>query len=374
MAIRQPPGYMAGTFTAAHLRAYTTLGFVQDPAGAVPRAMSGVIPRGGNLDWPISQTGATVTVGVGAAIVAGTENSQQHAYLAVAESAQSIAVPTTTAAQTRLDRIGIRVRDSAFSGSAVDGDIVLVQGVPASSNPQLPAEPANFLTLATVSTTGSNTPVVTPAWRYTSAAGGIRPARSGTVDDGVAPQYPGQYRDLGGRLQRGSASGGTWQTIASIQEWQEFTPVLYSAGAGAIPLGTGGTAIGRYMVQGKSCHLRYVFRAARQSQGFNGGSLDVTTRLPPGITSAASEETQILAKLNAVLANADTLQGIYLGKCFIPPNSTMMNLYFPVDFTRSDLRTYQINGGGGAGTGTPQVPGDYPRPGVLVIQGTIEIQ
>lgn len=375
MAVRQPPGFMAGSFTAAHMRAYGSLPFLQDPASASIKAMSGVIPRGGNLDFALSQAGSVITIGIGAAIVAGTENLQQHAYQAIAETAQSVTIPAASTSQTRLDRIVLRIRDSAFSGASADGDIVLVQGVQASSNPQLPAEPANSFTLATSSVTGTGTPVVTPAWRYTTAAGGIRPARAGTVDDGLAPLYAGQYRDLNGQLLRGSGPGGTWQPVADSRGWQQFTPTLFNLGSGtptAQNMGGGGTAIGRYLVNGKVMHLRYIFRAG---SGFLGGFGDVFTELPPGFTSAAVEETQILAKLNATTTTG-TLYAIFLGKCFLAPNSRRMALYFPVNINRSDLTTYRMSGdsGGTAGTGFPNVPGNYPLPGILVIQGTVEIQ
>lgn len=287
----------------------------------------------------------------------------------VCTSAAALTCPVDTplpaAGQSRYDLLVAEVIDTADSAIY---RIRSVAGVAAAS-PSVPATPANTVALFRVQVTNSGPQTPVALFGYTRAPGGIRLVNSG---DTRAGSFTGDLRKFTtGQIDRWT--GTAWETIASPAAWTQFTPALYAATSGAIPLGTGGSAIGRYIVAGKVMHLRYVFRAARQSAGFNGGDGDVSTRLPPGITSAPSEETQILAKLNVFPANTDTLTSIFLGKCFIPPSSTMMNLYFPVDYTRSDLHTYMVSNGGAAGSGFPVQPGDYPRPGVLVVQGTIEI-
>lgn len=267
--------------------------------------------------------------------------------------------PLPSSGQSRFDLVVGEVVAGVYRLRSITGT--------ASASPSVPAVPANTTPLFRVPVTnaGPQTPVA--IFGYTRAPGGIRLVSS--LADTRAGSFTGDLRrTMTGVIQRWT--GTAWETIASPAAWTEFTPTLYTQ-QGAQAMGSGGSAIGRYLVQGKVCHLRYVFR---RGTSFVGGWGDVTTRLPPGITSAPSEETQILAKLNANDAG-NTLHAIFLGKCFIPPNSQMMNLYFPVDYTRSDLHTYQMSdsSAGNPGTGFPRIPGSYATPGILVIQGTIEI-
>src|SRR6185295_18682291 len=100
-----------------------------------------------------------------------------------------------------------------------------------------------------VTQVGTGSPSAAGVAPYTCAPGGIRPSRGGTADDGIAPQYAGQYRDFNGQLQRGSAVNGTWASIVDTGQWTQITPALkYGAGT-AVTLGTGGTAVCRYQVQ-----------------------------------------------------------------------------------------------------------------------------
>jgi hypothetical protein len=280
MAVVQPPAYMAGTYPPALLRAYPMLNWLQDPGSAVIRPFGAVIPRGGNLDMPVSQSASTVTIGPGAVVVPGTENAAQYGYLVINDADVAFTIPSAPASQTRRDLIVMRVRDSAYSGVDADADLVLVQGTPASSNPQLPVAPANSVIIAQVSTAGTAVPVASGAFAYTCAPGGIRPARGGVVDDEILPQFPGQYRDVDGVLQRGDASGGVWQPIGSVAPWDEATAALRN-GSGDVGLGTGGQAKVRSQVFGKRAHLRYTFLFGTSP---NGGSGFIYTQLPEGLT------------------------------------------------------------------------------------------
>ena len=382
MAVRQPAGYQAGTFSAVHLRAYGTLEWAQDPniAGS-PRPASGIIPRGAALDCAISQAGSTITVSPFAAVVAGNEAALQYGYLLINETAWSVAIPAPATSQRRLDRIVARVRDSAYSGSAADGDLVLVQGVAASSNPQLPAEPANCHTVATVDTTGSGTPVVTPTWRYTTVAGGIRPARGGSVDDLIAPRWPGEYRDLGGRLQRGSAAGGSWVDMASVAAFTEDTAPLYYEGTpgggngGVCSLGSGAVQTCRYQIFGKRAYLQYRFIVGSAPVSFGFGT--VYSTLPSGVILRAGGDQHFAGKIRCQPSGNVTAYEDYLVLAYCEASSP--NLLFRVTSSFTDNRlSYIRNSGqtnGGPNDGRPYINGGYPlSPGSrLEVQGWVEL-
>ena len=206
----------------------------------------------------------------------------------------------------------------------------------------------------------------------TRAAGGVRRTEN---DLNRAGSHP---RDL--RINTLGAldvwQGGVWQPLASPAVWSQFTPVLKYSGAanqgtgsgGTVSLGTGATAVGRYIIVGKACRLRYVFRGG---SGMNLGSGAIYSELPPGVTSAPQEETQILAKINTMPTTSDE---IWQGVCYIPSNSVQMYLYF--SRAASDCRLLNYIGAsspGAAGTGVPLIGGGFPDPEVLVIQGSIEI-
>lgn len=338
----------------------------------------GVRPSGGDTNGAFvptsngSGTNPSVSVAPGQCVV---KRSVGGTYICTMTTATTVALdlPLPAAGQTRIDLLVAQVVDPEADTSATSGTTFQLRTVlgTASASPVAPSVPVDTLPLYkwTVNNAGAIT-AITSIRTFTRALGGVR-----LVDDTDtrAGSHPGDLRmRANGQLEVWKNS--VWNVLASPAAWTQFTPQLFAGVTGAIPLGTAGSAIGRYMVQGKSMHLRYIFRADTQVNGFNGGQGDVSTRLPAGFTSAAAEETHILAKLNQHGINS-TIQRIYMGKVFIPANSTMMNLYFPVAWDRSDLHTYQISAPGGApGSGFPVVPGDFPRPGVLVIQGTIEIQ
>ena len=274
--------------------------------------------------------------------------------------------PLPSSGQSRFDLIVAEIVDTADSATY---RLRSVTGVAAGS-PSVPATPANTVALFRVPVTNSGPQTPVAIFGYTRAPGGIRLVRAG---DTRAGSYVGDLRkfDTG---QIDVWRGGQWDTVVAPAAWTQFTPTLYSSGSGtAQVMGSGGSAIGRYLIAGKVMHLRYAFR--RGTTGFSGGWGDIYTQLPAGVTSAPAEETHILAKLNAHTLTGNALAGIWMGKCFIPPSSNRMNLYFPISGARSDLTTYRYSDSaqGNPGTGFPQVAGDYPTPGILVIQGTIEI-
>lgn len=355
MSVLQPPAFMAGTFSPPLLRAYPLLGFLQDPASSVHKPLGGIIPRGGALDMGVSAAGSNVTVAAGACVIPGTESSTQYGYLLINDAPMVFSIPTAPVGQTRKDLIVARVRDAAYSGAFNDGDLVLVQGTPATSGAVFPPAPNNALILAEVTQVGTGTPTAAAKAGYTCTPGGIRPARGGTADDAVAPQYAGQYRDVAGVLQRGSGVAGSWVPVIDTGAWTQVTPALkYGAGT-AVTLGTGGSAVCRYQVQGKTARIRYHFVFGTSPAG---GSGAIFTEPPAGLTAHATGIQKISGTLR-VPANGGYSQAsnwsIY--GFFDPATPTQVGLYVTAAEAAAYLLQFQ--------TGIPIIPS-----GANILNGT----
>lgn len=333
-------------------------------------AETGVLPSGDAAFQPTSNgtsTAPKVSVDRGFCVV---QTAAGGTYICTWPTAQPVSL-TAPASNPRIDTLCARVRDTDVDSSGVKlFELITVDGTPAAS-PVAPAIPSGYLPLYDIrvgSTAQSGALTITDRRTYTRGAGGIRYCPD--WDLGRNGSYPGDLRvRANGAID--AWLGSSWITVASPSVWTQFTPVLYTQNSGAQNLGTGGSAIGRYLIVGKVMHLRYIFRGGT---GTAYGWGDVYTQLPPGIVAAPSEETQILAKLNAHWP-VGTLYAIWNGLCFINSSTNRMSLWFPVSSSRSDLTTYRISGdaAGTAGTGFPQVPAGFPTPGILVIQGTVEI-
>jgi hypothetical protein len=100
----------------------------------------------------------SVNVGIGIALVPGTEGTTQGSYIVVNSAVENLAIAAAHATLARIDRVGIRVRDQAYSGADNDGANIVVTGTP-SGSPSAPAEPNNFLTLALVSIPAADTTI-----------------------------------------------------------------------------------------------------------------------------------------------------------------------------------------------------------------------
>lgn len=354
------------------------------PTNGPLTAETGVLPGANNPFVPTSDGTATsprVMVNPGHCVVHTTLGGT---YICTWPVAKRVDL-TTPASNPRIDVLCARVLDSDVdAGSAKQFEIVSVDGTPA-ANPVAPVVPAGYLPLfdlRVASSSQGGTVTITDRRTYTRAGGGIR----------FCPEWdlarPGSYagdirvRDNGaidGWVYNTLTSAFNWVPIASPALWTSFTPKLYYSGTnnqgnsapGECVLGPGSSAIGRYMINGKSMHLRYIFRC-RAADSPNLGSGTVYTMLPPGITSAPQEETQIFAKINAFPGTPE--DGIFLGKCFIPESSQVMRPYFPLSKSDNRLHDYIVaRQSGVVGTGTPNLPGAYPYPTIMVIQGTVEI-
>lgn len=280
----------------------------------------------------------------------------------------------------RIDYVVMRFRDLGLDGSgsavATYAPIVLA-GTPSGS----PVEPTGLLTdgdllLAAVTVRANTTSIlnsdISDRRVYNVARGGIYPKSSSDTRNGAYGGHT-RYNQASGAYE--GWDGSNWNVIAAPYTWSTFTPVLTYQGAsgggsgspGTVSLGTGGTALGRYLQVGKTLYLRYVFNGGTSP---NGGSGSIYTVLPGSFVSAMSGETQILAKLNTPATS-----GIWNGVCFIPANSTQMFPYFPNSQSDNRMNQWMVaNSPGVTGTGVPAVSGQLSNPSVLVIQGVVEVQ
>jgi len=242
--------------------------------------------------------------------------------------------------------------------------------VPASNPVPQPVPPGAIpLKNVRVATTGVLT--ITDRIYYTRAAGGVRRSEN---DGARAGSHPRDLRiNTLGVLE--VWHGGVWLALASPAVWSQFTPTLYFSGAssggtgagGVVSLGVGGSAVGRYIVVGKTCEFRYAFRC---SSGFSGGSGSIYANLPPGLTSAPQEETQAHAKLNLLDLPAE----VFTGPTFIPANNSIMYPFLPRSWTDVRLAPFSAATSPGAvGTGVPHSVGRVSELGILILWGRIEI-
>jgi len=358
----------------------STLEFRAGMATAFPSSVGdrllvegGVLPSADDTAFATTSSGTSsspsVTVGSGRCVVPVTGN---YGYECTWPSGQgAIALTAPPATNPRKDLLVARIYNAAEHGDTLTGFYLeTVDGV-AASNPQPPQVPPGSIPLKDiqVATTGALT--ITNRAYYTRAAGGIRRTEN---DGNRAGSHPRDLRvSTAGTLD--VWQGGVWQTLATPAVWSQFSPTLYYSGAasggtgagGTMALGTGGSAIGRYIIVGKTCTLRYAFRGG---PGGFGGSGSVYTTLPPGLTSAPIEETQILAKLNVLDYPAE----VYLGPCFIPSNNNIMYPFFARGRADCRLASYTVaTSNGAAGTGIPFIGSSYPSLGILIIQGSIEL-
>lgn len=139
-------------------------------------------------DLKVTQRGAgtnmSVDVAVGAAVVGGTENAHQGNYYVYNDATVNVAISASDPVNPRIDIVGIRVRDSEYSGTSNDAAIIVVTGTPAGS-PTEPTLPANFLTLARVDVPAGATQItnanITDRRRRIAALGGLIVATSSTL-------------------------------------------------------------------------------------------------------------------------------------------------------------------------------------------------
>ncbi|MFJ2892487.1 hypothetical protein ACIO53_41315 [Streptomyces sp. NPDC087305] len=168
---------------------------------------------------PLMATGAgamQVQVGIGRALVQGT--TAQGAYPVAVTVPETLTVGDGNAQYPRIDSIVLRVRDGLFDANGQTSVAVeLVVGNPEASpvEPNLPTSSLRLWSItvpagASAGTGGINwASALADRRRYTASYGGIIPRGWGTSFVG---SYDGQFRDVGGVLERWNAATSTWST------------------------------------------------------------------------------------------------------------------------------------------------------------------
>jgi hypothetical protein len=165
MAVVNPPAYLhnlGSVNTAEMLRGQASLMSIGRHSSGGLRPLGGV-QREMGAGYAVAQNGSpnmSVNVQGGVALVPGTEGLTQGSYIVVNSATENLAIAAAHATLARIDRVGIRVRDQAYSGADNDAANVVVTGTP-SGSPVAPAEPNNFLTLALVSVPAADTTITT---------------------------------------------------------------------------------------------------------------------------------------------------------------------------------------------------------------------
>lgn len=196
------------------------------PASAALAAVTGFLAGPANTQGELTLVSdALLRVAPFTAIVQGTRNSLQGQYIVANGVQRDLAVPAKDASQSRRALIVVRVGDSLEAGVAssptTDGAwLEIIPGALASSNPALPAAPADSLVAGEllIPSTGSGQPVTLTRYNpRTTVRGGILPVLAGPAVttpgyEGAPGNYFGEYRDhptLG--LQRWN--GSLWETV-----------------------------------------------------------------------------------------------------------------------------------------------------------------
>lgn len=345
---------------------------------------TGIFPGDSNgttiTDYQVTQTSPSATMAVlvqpGQLIV---NRSLGGPYIGTSNAAFTVTIPAANT-NPRIDYVVMRVRDLGIDGvgSAVQTyAAVVLSGTPAGS----PSEPVSQLTdgdviLAAITVRANTTSIlnsdISDRRVYVAAQGGIYPQSLVDTRNGA---YPGHVRY---NLNTGNYEGwnGTnWIVIASPTVWSSWTPTLTylgagGVGAGTVVLGSGSVVTGRYMLQGKKLVIAYTFQWG--TSGFNAGAGSIRTTLPPGMTSRAVGETQILCQWFSGSGTGT----VWVGCAHIPANSNSIRPQFAFSAGVANIGAFQISNGSGAGTGVPALPGQFTDgPGaILNINGTIEIQ
>lgn len=372
------PWFVNSAITSNEARLALSALVGRDPASGIT-AETGVLPGGAPAAFLPTSNGTsgapTVSVAPGHCVVA---TSAGGTYICSWPAATTVAL-TVPAANPRIDLLCARVRDTDVDASGVKKfEIIPVDGVPASS-PTAPAVPAGYLPLyqIQVAASPSGALTITDMRTFTRASGGIRVVTASQL--ARAGSYVGDIRVQQGTGQIDVWMGSSWSILASPAVWTQFTPTLQYAGspgppsqaAGTVNLGSGASAVGRYIQVGKRLDINYTFVFG--TTGLDGGSGAITTQLPGGFVSRAAAETHIVSYLFTGAGDTTSWGGV----CWVPANSTTLQPRFSISPSDCRLGNYRIAGTAGTpGTGIPYTPGGYPGgpSAILSINGTIEIQ
>jgi len=156
------------------------------------RPAGGVSPTAPMFVEQTSPATMQVRVHPGIAVVAGTENALQGAYICINDATKNLTIAASDPSLSRTDRVIARVRDQQYSGVTNAWALEIVTGTPGGGAPALPA---SSLEIARV-TVGAGVTTILDAnisfanRRFFSAAGGWEPWETQAAFDAMLPGGP----------------------------------------------------------------------------------------------------------------------------------------------------------------------------------------
>ncbi len=328
--------------------------------------ISGVFPggtSGGGLSndcQVFASSGMTVTVNGGHY---AADRGSLGAYLGMITGAVAVTHGSANVSNPRIDYVVIRTRDPGVdTGTTQSAYIQVLPGSPAA----VPTEPSNQMTsgdvlLAAVTIRANTSSVlssdISDRRKFIAARGGIQPTNP--LNASSAGSYEGDYRDNTATNALERWNGSAWEVVASPAAWVRFTPQLFSDGAGAVNLGSGGVAQGAYQQIGKTLRVRYYFQAVRPC---NLGYGNIYTKLPNNLYSAVSPgDHHGRCQLNTQPPGGAYLS--WIGDAGVFSNSNLVYPSFNKTVTDNTFAPYRVAASQGAiGTGIPFLTNEYPDP------------
>lgn len=151
MALRTPPSWLQNGSHPAENDRLTATGVLWRTEGVADYSAMVVAQSG--------TPAMSVQVSAGHAIILGSQTATQGFYIAYNDAAATVALAAADPSQARIDRICVVVQD-AFYGGTANNQVIFeaITGTP-SGSPVPPSEPANALTLATVTVAAGATSI-----------------------------------------------------------------------------------------------------------------------------------------------------------------------------------------------------------------------
>lgn len=200
----------------------------------------------------------TASVSPGRAVVQSTDS--RGAYPVALTEYLNVTFADGDALYGRIDLLVLRIYDDVYDGSGRSEAVVeIVRGTPAAT-PAIPATPDLAIPLYQISVP-KNTSAGTGGITWSTALTGVRNATVGlggilpVTTDTASGAYPGQYRDVGGQLQRWN--GTAWADYPVLPTWQSWTPAWTTNSGSATPSFGNASVSCRYVKSGTTVHLNF---------------------------------------------------------------------------------------------------------------------
>ncbi|KUN76128.1 hypothetical protein [Streptomyces griseoruber] len=283
-----PDGQTREDTRLVSLGALTPVSPVATRSGVLPGSATGAYRIAGLTVTGTTGT-MTATVSPGRALIQGTD--AQGAYPVALTEYVNLVLADGDAQYGRIDLVVVRIHDDLYDGSARSEAVIeVVKGTPAAT-PAAPAVPALSLPLyqvtvpkgASAGTTAVDwSTALTDRRTATVGVGGILPVTTDTTNG----SYPGQYRDVGGQLQRWS--GTAWTDYPVLPTWQSWTPTWTTSTGSATPSFGNATVSCRYVKFGTTVHLNFSIAFGSTTNFGSGATTNDNWRFSLPVAAAAA--------------------------------------------------------------------------------------